>query len=225
MRKSIHFIWIAVGLTLFSYAFTTNYNTAYSIRLGRLKYNGGGDWYSSRTALKNLAGFCNSNLGMSIDPEEAQVEVGSAAIFNYPYLFLTGHGNLTFSNEEANNLRTYLQGGGFLHICDNYGLNPYVRPEMKKVFPELDFVEIPFDHAIYHQTYSFNAGLPKVHEHDGKPPKGYGLILNGRIVCFYDFECDLGNGWEDREVYNDPEQIRTKALQMGANILEYTFNQ
>lgn len=196
---------------------------SYSLKLGRLRYQGGGDWYSSRTALTNLASFCNARLGMNIDPSEGVADVSGPDIFNYPYIFLTGHGNIVFSEAEAANLRTYLEGGGFLHICDNYGLDPYIRPQMKKVFPELDFTELPLTHRIYQAPFSFPRGLPKVHQHDGKPPKGYGLIWKGRLVCFYDYESDLGNGWEDQEVYNDPESIRQQALQMGANILYHSF--
>lgn len=200
-------------------------NSLYTLRIARVKYNGGGDWYSSRTALGNLAKFCNTQLGTSIDPNEATVELGSQDIYNFPFLFLTGHGNIVFSDLESQNLRTYLQAGGFLHICDNYGLDKFIRGQMKKVFPELDFVELPFNHPIYHQTFQFNNGLVKVHEHDGKAPKGLGLIFQGRVVCFYDYECDLGNGWEDAEVYNDPEEVRMKALQMGANLIQYSFQQ
>lgn len=196
----------------------------YSVRIARIKYNGGGDWYSSRTALTNLAQFTNNQLKTSIDPNEGLAEVGSPDIFNYPFAFLTGHGNIVFSDAEAENLRTYLQGGGFLHICDNYGLDKFIRPAMKKVFPELEFVELPHSHPIYHEVYNFPTGLVKVHEHDGKPPQGFGLIYKGRLMCFYDYECDLGNGWEDAEVYNDPEAVRTKALQMGANLIHYSFN-
>lgn len=195
----------------------------YSVSITRIKYNGGGDWYSSRTALHNLAEFCNRQTGSSINPDEGQTEVGSKDLFNYPYAFLTGHGNIVFSDAEAVNLRTYLTSGGFLHICDNYGMDVFIRREMKKVFPELEFTELPFTHPIYHQVYEFNNGLPKVHEHDGKAPKGFGLVFEGKVVCFYDYECDLGNGWEDAEVYNDPPEVRTKALQMGVNILQYAF--
>jgi hypothetical protein len=219
MRISLTVLFL--GAIILSF---TQQPNSYSIKLGRLQYNGGGDWYSSRTALKNLASFSNRNLGTSIDPEEQQVEVGSPDLYNYAYVFMTGHGNVVFSDAEAANLRTWLQSGGFLHICDNYGLDKYVRKEMKKVFPELQFVELPFNHPIYHQTYQFANGLPKVHEHEGKTPQGFGLIYEGRLVCFYDYECDLGNGWEDAEVYNDPEPVRAKALQMGANILQYVFN-
>ena len=160
---------------------------------------------------------------MSLAAEEEVVEPGSADLFNYPFIHLTGHGNIIFNEQEARNLRNYLIAGGFLHADDNYGMDKFLRREMKKVFPELDFVELPFNHPIYHQKFKFNNGLPKVHEHDNKPPQGFGLIYEGRVVCFYSFECDLGNGWEDQEIYNDPETTRTKALQMGANLVQYAF--
>ena len=153
------------------------------------------------------------------------MEVGSNEIFNYPFVHLTGHGNIIFSDKEAENLRTYLKSGGFLHIDDNYGLDKYIRPQMLKVFPELKFVELPFNYSIYKQKYTFNNGPPKIHEHDGKPPKGFGLIYNGRLVCYYTYEADLGDGWESREVHNDSEETRLKALQMGANIIQFVFNQ
>jgi hypothetical protein len=194
------------------------------LKLARLKYNGGGDWYSSRTALPNLARFCNQQMGTAIQTDEAIVEAGSPDIFNHPFVFMTGHGNVVFSPEDARNLRLYLMAGGFLHICDNYGMDPFIRPQLKKIFPELDLVEIPFNHPIYTRRFPFPAGLPKVHEHDGKAPKGYGLIWEGRLVCFYDYECDLGNGWEDAAVYNDPEAVRMQALKMGANLVQYAFN-
>jgi hypothetical protein len=197
--------------------------SAYSIKLGRLKYNGGGDWYSSKTALGNLAKFCNSRLGMSIDPNESIVDIGGPDLYNHPYIFMTGHGNVVFSDAEALNLRKYLESGGFLHICDNYGMDKFVRSQMKKVFPELEFQELPHRHAIYASPFVFAQGLPKIHQHDGKSPQGFGLLLKGRLICFYDYECDLGNGWEDAEVHNDPEPTRQKALQMGANILQYVF--
>ena len=196
-----------------------------SIKIAKLKYNGGGDWYANKTALPNLIQFCNRNLQMDLVRAEDVVEVGSPDIFLYPYVYMTGHGNVVFSNQEAENLRNYLIGGGFLHIDDNYGLNQFVRLELKKVFPNLDFVELPFDHPIYHQKYHFNEGLPKIHEHDGKPPQGLGLIYEGRLVCFYSYECDLGNGWEDQSIYNDPESIRQEALKAGANILSFSFTQ
>jgi hypothetical protein len=194
-----------------------------TLKLGQLKYNGGGDWYSNPTALPNLAQFCNKNMGTNFDPNYGTVEVGSLDIFNYPFLHLTGHGNVVFSDREAANLRQYLMGGGFLHIDDNYGMDPYIRPAMKKVFPELEFAELPFEHEIYKQKYNFPNGLPKIHAHDGKAPRGYGLIWKGRLICFYSVECDLGDGWENQEVHNDPPENRLKAMQMGANLVKYAF--
>ncbi len=195
-----------------------------SYKIAKLKYNGGGDWYANKTSLPNLIRFCNQTISTNILGEEDIVEAGSPDLFNYPFIHLTGHGNILFNNQEAENLRNYLTAGGFLHADDNYGLDKFFRREMKKVFPELDFVELPFSHPIYHQKYNFDKGLPKVHEHEGKPPQGFGLIYKGRLVCFYSYECDLGNGWEDQDVYNDPEPIRQKALQMGANMLQFVFS-
>ncbi|MBB6502300.1 DUF4159 domain-containing protein [Pedobacter cryoconitis] len=193
-------------------------------QLARLKYNGGGDWYGNRTALINLITFCNQNLHTNFAPEEAIAEVGSPEIFNYPFVYMTGHGNVVFSAQEAQNLRRYLIGGGFLHIDDNYGLDKYVRVQMKKVFPELSFVELPVNHAVYNQKFKFSGGLPKIHEHDGKPAQGFALIWEGRIVCYYTYECDLGNGWEDFGTYpGDTEEKRVSALKMGANLVEYVL--
>lgn len=194
-------------------------------QIALLKYSGGGDWYANPTSLTNLIGFCNADLGMNLNPQYAVVDVGSAEIFNYPFIHLTGHGNVVFSNQEAQNLRNYIIAGGFLHIDDNYGLKDYVVAQMKKVFPELEFVELPFSHPIYHQKYNFPNGLPKIHEHDNLPPKGYGLIYEGRLVCFFSVECDLGDGWEDQDVHNDSQATRIKALRMGGNILQYVFMQ
>ena len=193
------------------------------LKIAKLKYNGGGDWYANKTALPNLIAFCNSNLKTSLAPEEEVVEVSSPELFLYPYVYMTGHGNVVFSEEEAQNLRRYLLAGGFLHIDDNYGLDDFVRLEMKKVFPELEFVELPSDHPIYEQKYTFAQGLPKIHEHDGEPPQGLGLVHDGRLVCFYTYESDLGNGWEDQRIHNDPEEKRQQALQMGANVISYAF--
>lgn len=194
-----------------------------AVRIALLKYRGGGDWYANPTSLPNLIDFCNRNLGtrLAIDPET--VEVGSAELFNYPFIHMTGHGNVVFSNQEAGNLRTYLLGGGFLHIDDNYGMDPYVRTAMTRVFPELEMVELPFGHPIYHAAYDFPGGLPKIHEHDNQPPQGFGWIHEGRVVCFYTYECDLGDGWEDPTVHEDPEEVRQQALRMGANIVRYAF--
>ena len=194
-----------------------------TLRLALLKYQGGGDWYANPTALENLAEFCNFNMGTGINPDYATVEVGSADLFNYPWVHMTGHGNVVFSAAEAENLRNYLIGGGFLHVDDNYGMDPYIRVALKQVFPELNLVELPFEHEIYHQKFNFPSGLPKVHEHEGNAPQGFGLIWEGRLICFYSYECDLGDGWEDPEVHKDPEEVRQRALQMGANIISYAF--
>ena len=193
------------------------------VQIGRVKYGGGGDWYSSKTALKNLTKFCNFRIKTNLKEDEVIVEVGSEQLFNFPFLFLTGHGNIIFNEGDSKNLRNYLIAGGFLHICDNYGMDIFIRREMKKVFPELEFKPVPFNHPVYHQQFQFNNGLPKVHEHDGKPPLGLGLFWEGKLVCFYDYECDLGNGWEDPELYNDSPEIREKALQMGANLIQYAL--
>ena len=210
-------------IILFLFLTTSFIGQSHSFKIGILKYNGGGDWYANPTALKNLIQFCNTNLNTNIDPMYDEIEVGNLSIFQYPWVHLTGHGNVVFSPKEANNLRNYLISGGFLHISDNYGLDPFIRKEMKKVFPEIDFVELPLNHEIYETPYAFKNGLPKIHEHDDNSPLGLGLIYQGRLVCFYDFECDLGDGWEDEEVHNDSEEIRTKALKMGANILSYAL--
>ena len=213
-------IFVASLLLLFSFK-----PTEPSYKIGLLKYNGGGDWYANlETSLKNLIQFCNQNLGTNINPEQGVVEAGSPELFNFPFVHMTGHGNVVFSMQEAQNLRNYLTGGGFLHISDNYGLDKFMRPQMKKVFPELDFVELPFDHPIYHQKYDFINGPPKVHEHEGKAAQGFGLIWQGRMVCYYDFECDLGDGWEDYEVHKDSPETHLKALKMGANMIQYVFS-
>lgn len=219
MKKTL-FILVIFSICLSSFLYKSQQSV---LKIAKLKYNGGGDWYANKTSLPNLIAFCNKNLGTSIYKDEAIVEVGSQELFSYPFVHMTGHGNVLFSDAEAQNLRNYLIGGGFLHIDDNYGMDKYIRNELKKVFPESELVELPFNHPIYHQKYSFNNGLPKVHEHDGKAPKGYGILYKGKLVLFYSYECDLGNGWEDASVHNDPEAIRQKALQMGANIISYAF--
>ena len=195
-----------------------------SYQIGLLKYSGGGDWYANlETSLPNLIKFCNTNLKTTINPEQAIVEAGSSEIFNYPFVHMTGHGNVVFSNQEADNLRKYLLSGGFLHISDNYGMDKFIRTQLKKVFPELELIELPFSHPIYHQTFNFDKGLPKIHEHDNKAPQGFGLIYEGRLICFYDAECDLGDGWESYDVHKDSPEIHEKALKMGANIISYAF--
>ena len=201
----------------------TGFGQSYTYKIGLLKYSGGGDWYANPTALTNLIEFSNKEIGTNIEPNYDEVEIGSDLLYNYPFVHMTGHGSGVFNQQEINNLRNYLIAGGFLHISDNYGLDPFIRKEIKKVFPELDFVELPYSHAIYHQKFDFNEGLPKIHQHDEKPSKGFGIIFEGRLVCFYDYECDLSDGWEDSDVHKDSKETRSKALQMGSNILSYTF--
>ncbi len=209
------FVFFAFCLLPFAFIFAQ--------QVAVLKYGGGGDWYANPTAVPNLIKFCNKNIKTSIKENPETVEVGSVAIFNYPIVFMTGHGNVSFSDDDAENLKNYLVSGGFLHVSDNYGLDNYIRRELKTVFPKLDFQEIPYNHPIYHQTFNFEKGCPKIHEHDNKRPQGFGLFYEGRLVCFYDYESDLSDGWEDEEVHNDPYEIREKALKMGANIVEYAF--
>ena len=199
------------------------FSQAPAVKIALLKYNGGGDWYANPTSLPNLIKFCNENLQTNIYEDYATVEIGNVDIFNYPFLHMTGHGNVIFSDKDLNNLRNYLLAGGFLHIDDNYGMDKFIRRELKRLFPDLPLIELPFSHEIYNQKYKFPNGLPKIHEHDGKAPKGFGIIYNGRLLCYYSYESDLGDGWEDQEVHNDSHSIRQKALQMGANIISYVF--
>ncbi|MCO4814303.1 MAG: DUF4159 domain-containing protein [Flavobacteriales bacterium] len=218
MKKSILFIFI--GFLISSYIIKGNE----TYQLAVLKYNGGGDYYANPTALPNLIQFCNANLGTNISQDVPYVEVGSPDIFSYPFIHMTGHGNVVFSSSEANNLSTYLNSGGFLHIDDNYGMDEFIRLELRKVFPNNELVELPFDHEVFHQKYDLN-GLPKIHEHDGKRPQAFGIILDGRIACLYTYETDLSDGWENSDVHNDSPQKRDQALKMGANILMYAFMQ
>lgn len=198
-------------------------NAQHAVQIALLKYNGGGDWYANPTSLPNLIAFANKNIGTNINPEPATVEVGSPEIFNYPFIHMTGHGNVVFSASEAENLRNYLIGGGFLHIDDNYGMDRFIRPQIKRVFPEYDLIELPPSHPIYNQKFNFPEGLPKIHEHDGKPAQGFGIIHEGRLILYYTYECDLGDGWEDQIVHKNSEETRLKALRMGANILQFVF--
>ncbi|HNW52195.1 MAG TPA: DUF4159 domain-containing protein [Prolixibacteraceae bacterium] len=218
MKRKLFFVVLLVM------AFTAFGQQKSTVKIGLLKYNGGGDWYANPTSLPNLIAFANANIHTNIQPEPGTVEVGSVELFSYPMIHMTGHGNVVFSDAEVQMLRTYLMGGGFLHIDDNYGLDPYIRREMKKVFPDQDFVELPANHPIYHQHYQFEKGLPKIHEHDGKPAQGFGLFNGDKLVVFYSYECDLGDGWESPAVHHDPESVRTLALEMGANIISYVFD-
>ena len=192
-------------------------------KIAILKYNGGGDWYANPTALPNLIKFSNENIGTNIKVRPDVVEVGSPEIFNYPFLHMTGHGNINFNLQEAKNLHNYLIGGGFLHVDDNYGMDVYFRNEIKKVFPEIELKEMSNQHNIFHQTYKFINGLPKIHIHDAKPSQAFGIFYNDRLVCLYTYESDLSDGWEDPEIHNDSYESRIKALKMGSNIIEYVF--
>lgn len=214
MRYTILGIFMSIGLL-------TSSLKAQEIAV--LKYKGGGDWYSNPTALPNLISFCNQQINTKINPKNQTVEVGSIDIFQYPFIHMTGHGNVLFDDDDAKNLRTYLLSGGFLHIDDNYGMFKYASKEIKKVFPDKELAELPGNHAIFNQKFKFPTGLPKIHEHDGKRPQAYGIFHEGRLVLLFTVESDLGDGWEDPAVHNDPEEVRLKALRMGANIVQYVF--
>ncbi|WP_163717983.1 DUF4159 domain-containing protein [Mangrovibacterium lignilyticum] len=195
-----------------------------NLKIGLLKYNGGGDWYADPTALPNLMRFCNRELNTNFAASNGTVEPGSIEVFKYPILHLTGHGNVIFSPAECKNLKLYFEAGGFLHIDDNYGLDPYIRREMKKIFPDQEFVELPASHPIFHQKFDFPNGLPKIHEHNNKRPQAFGLFIYDRLVCLYTYESDISDGWEDPAVHGDSPDIRQKALEMGANIVSFVFS-
>ena len=209
--------FITFGILLF-------WNLGLSQDIAVLKYSGGGDWYANPTSLPNLVKFCNQNINTKLNPKVNSVDVGSAELFLYPFVHMTGHGNVVFSNNDIQNLQNYLNSGGFLHIDDNYGMDEYIRKEIKKLFQNTALVEIPKTHPIFQTPYSFPNGLPKIHEHDNKQPQAYGIFIENRLALLYTFECDLGDGWENQEVHNDPINVREKALKMGANILNYVFS-
>ncbi|MFH4968226.1 DUF4159 domain-containing protein [Gaetbulibacter sp. M240] len=208
---------------IISFSFYLVFNLLNGQDIALLKYKGGGDWYANPTALPNLVSFCNTNINTKINPKIQTVEVESPEIFQYPFVHMTGHGNVFFNEEAATNLRKYLLSGGFLHIDDNYGLKPFLERELKKVFPDKELIELPARHPIFSVFYNFPNGLPKIHEHDGKPPQAFGIFNDGRLVLLFTHESDLGDGWESPEVHNDPPEIRKKALEMGANIIKYVF--
>jgi len=211
--KSIYLILFLLGFT-----------ASFSQEIALVKYSGGGDWYSNPTSLPNLIKYCNQNINTKIKSKPATVEPSSPDLFSYPFVHMTGHGNVVFSDADVSNLRNYLTSGGFLHIDDNFGMDQYIRKEINQLFPNNDLVEIPANHQIFQKPYLFSSGLPKIHEHDGKRPQAFGIFIDNRLVLLYTFECDLGDGWEDPEVHNDPIGVREKALKMGANILNYIFN-
>jgi len=197
---------------------------SFSQEIALLKYNGGGDWYANPTSLPNLIKYSNQTINTKIKTKPATVEPGSPDIFGYPFVHMTGHGNVVFSDAEIVNLRNYMVSGGFLHVDDNYGMDEYIRREIKRIFPNNQLVEIPANHAIFQKPNVFSGGLPKIHEHDNKRPQAFGIFEGNRLVLLYTYETDLGDGWEDAEVHNNPKEVREKALKMGANILNYIFN-
>lgn len=222
MKRFGTYIWMmSVLIWLVSTSFIIP--PVFQYKLAVLKYGGGGDWYANPTSLSNLAKFCNNDLHTGIDAETDVVEPGSNDLFNYPFVHMTGHGNVVFTAQEAENLRNYMLGGGFLHVDDNYGMDKFFRREVKKIFPDKELLELPGSHPVFHQKYDFKNGLPKIHEHDNKTPQAFGIIHEGRLVLLYTFECDLGDGWEDPEVHGDSEETRLKALRMGANMIQYVF--
>lgn len=206
------------------FLFLLTSSIGFSQEIALLKYNGGGDWYANPTSLPNLIKYSNQTINTKIRLKPATVEPGSTELFSYPFVHMTGHGNVVFSDSEIINLRNYLLSGGFLHIDDNYGMDQYIRREIKRIFPNNPLVELPANHPIFQKPNLFAAGIPKIHEHDGSRPQAFGIIENNRLVLLYTFETDLGDGWEDPEVHNDPKEVREKALKMGANILNYVFN-
>lgn len=212
MKKFASFFLLLIGLT-----------TVSGQEIAVLKYEGGGDWYANPTSLPNLIAFANSEIGTRINPNPATVAPSSPDLFDYPFVHMTGHGNVYFSDDDIENLRAYLLSGGFLHIDDNYGMNEYIRPEIRKLFPNEELKELPADHPIFQSHFNFPKGLPKIHEHDGLPPQAFGITVNDRLVLLFTYETDLGNGWENPEIHNNPPEVRLKALQMGANLIKYVF--
>ncbi len=210
--KNIYIVFLCISFVSFSQ------------EIALLKYSGGGDWYANPTSLPNLISYCNTTINTKIKAKPATVEPSNPDLFSYPFVHMTGHGNVVFSEADVNNLKNYMNSGGFLHIDDNYGMDQYIRKEIKKIFPNNELVEIPSNHPIFQKPFVFSNGLPKIHQHDMKRPQAFGIFIADRIVLLYTFECDLGDGWEDQEVHNDPRKIREKSLKMGANILNYVFS-
>jgi len=191
--------------------------------IARLKYGGGGDWYGNQSSLNNLLEYVNAHTDIAVNIREARVEISDDKLFSYPYIYMTGHGNVRFTDSEVKRLRTYLTNGGFLHADDNYGMDVFFRREIKKVFPDKELVELPFSHEIYHSRFDFPDGIPKIHEHDGGPGHGLAIFHEGRMVVFYSVNTDLGDGWEDPNVHKDPPEVREAALKMGVNIIVYAL--
>ena len=203
----------------------TNIILGQEFSIARVNYGGGGDWYCDPSSIPNILSYLTKNTSIKAARDEYRIKLTTKEMRGHPYLYMTGHGNIRFTDEEIIDLREYLLGGGFLHTDDNYGLNTSFRREMKKVFPDRDFVELPHDHAVFHSYFDMPNGLPKIHEHDGRPPQLFALYNEDRIMVIYSFESDLGDGWEDEEVHNDPPELRTAALQMGVNIIYFALTQ
>ena len=193
-------------------------------QIARLKYSGGGDWYNDPSAEVNLLKFVQANTNIKVNAEYKFVDIASDEIFSYPFLFLTGHGNIVLSTDESKRLKTYLESGGFLYIDDDYGMDKAIRREMKKVFPGNDFIEVPFSHKIFNIFYKFENGIPKTHEHDKNAPQTFGIFLGDRLSVLYTFESNPSDGWADPEVHNDPKDKREEALKFGTNIIIYALS-
>ena len=221
VMKSILF---SFGILFGSFVWSGNTVPAGAFTITRIHYGGGGDWYCDPSSIPNLLSFLRQQTNVAVDPVEKRAKIGDDVFYSSPYLYLTGHGNIKFSDEEAQILRDHLIRGAFLHADDNYGIDESFRREMKKVFPELDWVELPPDHPIFHILFEFETGLPKVHEHDNKRPQALGLFYDEKLVVLYTYESDLGDGWEDPEVHSDPPEIQRAALEMGTNIILYALS-
>ena len=203
----------------------TSIISAQDFNIARIQYSGGGDWYADPSSLPNLIDFISDKTNIKIESSEYKIKLTSESLYGHTFLYLTGHGNIRFNDEEIGALRNHLLKGAFLHADDNYGMHDSFKREMKKVFPEKEWVELPIDHPIYSCYFNLPNGLPKIHEHDGKPPQGLGLFDNKRLIVFFTYESDLGDGWEDSEVHNNPEVVRQSALQMGTNIVWFSLTQ
>lgn len=211
--------------TLLLFLLLLSFSGFSQIKIGLLKYGGGGDWYANPTSLPNLVKYLNSNTEIKVNPRVETIEVSSKSLYQFQFLHTTGHGNISFTDAERENLRNYLLNGGFLHIDDNYGMFPFFKKEIKKIFPDRELKEIPVSHELFSSYFKFPNGLPKIHEHDGKPPVAFGVFEGKRLVLLFTFECDLGDGWEDSEVHNDPPEIHEQALKMGVNIVAFAISQ
>jgi len=222
-RAAVLFGWLTV-VTLLTIVLLPLHAIASPFTIARVQYDGGGDWYCDPSSLVNLLAFLRNEIGLPTAEKEAVVRLTDDELYRYPYLYLTGHGNISLSDTEASRLRNYLLGGGFLHVDDNYGLDESFQREIRKVFPDRDLVELPFDHPIYHTAFRFPQGLPKIHEHDGKPAQGFAILDKGRVVLFYSYQCDLGDGWEDLDVHDVPPDLHRAALRMGANLILYALS-